>query len=35
MEEREGGRKGVVGRDRERERGRDLVWPVSMLVLLD
>jgi hypothetical protein len=35
VEERDGGRKGVVGRDRERERARDCVRVVSMMVLPD
>ncbi len=30
VEEREGGRRGVVGRERESERARDWAWEVSM-----
>jgi hypothetical protein len=33
MEEREGGRRGVVGRERERERVRDWAWLLSMMVV--
>jgi len=33
MEEREGGRRGVVGRERERERARDWAWLLSIMVV--
>jgi hypothetical protein len=33
MEEREGGRRGVLGRERERERARDCAWLLSMMVV--